>query len=89
MAEFISGKEATGKSYEIKLSLTEEELDTLTMMMGMATGVAFKNGFRNLAYSFMRLSNEVHKNNKKWKPYPVPEDFDGSVSANGKDAEGH
>lgn len=88
MAEFVSGTQ-TANTYEVHLQLTEEEFDSLTIMMGMATGAAFKNGFKRLAYSFLRLANEVHKNNKKWHPYVIPEDVDGSTGTNGKDAESH
>ena len=82
MAEFVSGKEVNNnkpteaKQFQITLNLTQHELDALTVMMGLATGSALKHGAKKLAYSFLRLANELHKNNKKWKPYVIPEDID-------------
>jgi len=90
MVEFLSmpkKKKAEKKTYTLHLNLTHEEFDTLTTMMGIATGAAFRDGMRKLAWAFMRLANLVHKDNKKWKPYPVPEDDeDGSDHQNGAHA---
>jgi hypothetical protein len=59
---------------EIIISLTRAEYSRLLLMMGFATGSAFKED-RYLAYRFMDLANRISRDNPDWKPYDIPEEF--------------
>jgi hypothetical protein len=59
---------------EIIITLTPEEMDTLSLALGYATGAAFKDNNRKLARAFIELTNSVHKNNPDYVPYEmIPE----------------
>jgi hypothetical protein len=58
---------------EIIITLTPEEMDTLNVALGYATGAAFKDNNPKLARAFIALTNSVHKNNPNYVPYEIPE----------------
>jgi hypothetical protein len=57
------------------IELSEDETDILTLALGFATGAAFKDGNRRMAYAFLALANTVHKNNPHYVPYEIPPDM--------------
>lgn len=57
----------------VEVNLTEDERSLLTLALGMATGVALRDGSRKLASDLLQLANTVHKNNPAWRPYAVDE----------------
>jgi hypothetical protein len=58
----------------ITVELTYEERSLLTLALGMAGGVASRDGNRKLGNALLRLVNKVHKDNPAWSPYVVDED---------------
>jgi hypothetical protein len=55
------------------IELNEDEVDTLTLAIGIATGWAFNDKNRRMAYSFVALANSVHRNNPHYVPYDIPD----------------
>lgn len=54
---------------EYTFTLSRDDYETLLLMLGVATA-AVNDG--KLACSFLRLANEINKNNRDWRPYDVP-----------------
>jgi len=59
---------------KMTFTLTRDEFEVLLLMMGYATGAAFKENPR-LAHSFLELANRVNKDSPNWKPYQIPDEF--------------
>jgi hypothetical protein len=57
------------------IELTQDEFDSLLVMVGYAAGAAFKEGNRNMAYRFICIANKINANNPRWFPYEIPEEF--------------
>lgn len=66
----------------INVTLTEEEYQTLTLILGFAAGAA-SSGQSNrwLFHSIFRLANAVHRDDPAWTPYSVPDDEAASGAA--------
>jgi hypothetical protein len=56
------------------ITLTGDEFSQLLILLGYAVGAAFQNGNRQMAHSFLRLTNRINRDNRNYKPYGVPED---------------
>jgi hypothetical protein len=65
------------KVNSMQIELTEGQFQTLLLMAGYATGTAFKEGDRPLAYRFIQLCNEINKDNPNYEPYETPAIFGG------------
>lgn len=59
---------------EYSFTLSRDDYEILLIMLGFATGAAAKEGDRKLVQSFVRLTNEINKNNPHWTNYEVPAD---------------
>ena len=59
----------------MQIDLTQEEFDTLLLILRMATAAALRQGDRKLAYHFRALSNKINKDNPVYVPYSIPEEF--------------
>jgi hypothetical protein len=66
-----------GKWEFMQIELTEEQFQTLLLMAGCATGAAFKEGDRQLAYRFVELCNAINHDNPNYEPYEIPAIFGG------------
>ena len=64
-----SGRE----SYMKTITLSDDGFDSLLLMLGYAAGSANKDGNTALFCTFVRLANEVNKDNPRWTPYEVPD----------------
>ena len=58
-----------GDTVRIEISLDQFEMLLLTL--GLATGAAYRNGYRNQAHDVMRLANAINEGNSNWTPYEV------------------
>lgn len=58
----------------MKIDLTDDELNSLTIMLGYAMGAATQRGDELLARSFLRLANAVHRNNPRWQRYNIEDE---------------
>jgi hypothetical protein len=67
-----------GKWEFMQIELTEEQFQTLLLMAGCATGAAFKEGDRQLAYRFVELCNAINKDNPQFIPYDIPAEYGGT-----------
>ena len=56
-------------------SLDDDQYDSLLLMLGYATCAAMKEGNRRLAYSFVKLANAINRDNPRWRPYEIPDEF--------------
>lgn len=59
---------------EIVLRLSVDDYDRLLIMMGFATGAAFKKDV-HMAYQFVDLVNRINRGNPKFRPYAIPKEF--------------
>lgn len=59
---------------EYSFTLTRQQYETLLLMLGFATGAAHAQNNQSMAGSFLRLANEINKNNPDWTAYEVPAD---------------
>ena len=57
------------------ITLTDEDFEILLLMCGYATGAAHQADDLKLGNSFLRLANEINKNNPKWTPYEIDGDL--------------
>jgi hypothetical protein len=62
------------EGYIVHVYLTPNELETMQLMLGMATGAAIECRGRKLAMSFIRLANKLNEGNKNWIPYEVEDE---------------
>jgi hypothetical protein len=62
-------------TFYLNLQLTREEFDALILVLGIATGQAFKTGMKKHAYMLLSLANAVNKDNPNWRPYDIPPEF--------------
>jgi hypothetical protein len=58
----------------MKIELSQEEHQLLILALGMASGVALRDGDAPLFRALQRLANTVNKDNPNWKPYAVQEE---------------
>jgi hypothetical protein len=56
----------------MKFELTHEEHQMLLLALGMAAGVASRDGNTLLFNRLIALANTVNKGNTEWTPYEVP-----------------
>jgi hypothetical protein len=59
------------------VELDRDDFDLLLLAVGMATGIAIKNGDRRMANCLMRFANHVNRHNLNWVPYEVDGDGEG------------
>ena len=57
---------------EYTFTLSRDDYDLLLMMMHYATCAALELRERKLFREFLRLANEVNKNNPNYRPYELP-----------------
>lgn len=67
-------KNDAGTTMTLNLTLTQDEVDRLCLMLGMAMGAATRESMTELAYGFLRLTNKLMEGNPTWTPYWVPEE---------------
>jgi hypothetical protein len=53
--------------------LNQDDYDLLLIALGMATGVAAREGNAALANRVLRLANTINADNPNWTPYAVEE----------------
>ena len=54
------------------IELTYDEMQLLTLALGIAAGVAAKDRDERLGHAVLKLANTVHKDDPHWTPYDVP-----------------
>jgi hypothetical protein len=59
---------------EVVITLTGDEYQRLLLLTGYATGAAMKDDPK-LAYSFLDLANRINRDNPRWTPYAIPEEY--------------
>ena len=59
---------------EYSFTLSRHDYEILLIMLGFATGAAAERGETKLVLSFVRLTNEINKNNPHWTNYEVRAD---------------
>jgi hypothetical protein len=55
----------------MKFELTHEEHQRLILALGMAAGVASRDGNTALFHRLIALANTINKDNPDWTPYKV------------------
>ena len=56
---------------EYPITLTEEEMQTLNLALGLAAGTAMNQKMHNLVNSIFALCNAVNRNNPNFTPYGI------------------
>jgi hypothetical protein len=57
---------------EYTFTLTREHFETLLLALATAAGAAHSKKQNELFIAFLRLANEINKNNPNWQPYELP-----------------
>lgn len=57
---------------EYTFTLSRDDYDVLLIMLGYATGAASGRADKTLFRNFLRLTNEINKNNPDFRPYELP-----------------
>jgi hypothetical protein len=57
---------------EYTFTLTRDQYETLLVALGYAAGAAVAREEHKLFFAFLRLTNEINKNNPNYRPYEVP-----------------
>jgi hypothetical protein len=57
---------------EYTFTLTRDQYETLLLALGTAAGAAHSQKQNELFIAFLRLANEINKNNPNWQPYELP-----------------
>jgi hypothetical protein len=56
----------------MKFELNKEDFELLLISLGVAAGVATRDGNPVLFLRFLKLANTINKDNPDWTPYEVP-----------------
>lgn len=59
-------------SDEYSFTLSPNDYDLLLIMLGYAVGAAAERKDRHVLRIFLRLTNEINKNNPNFRPYELP-----------------
>jgi hypothetical protein len=54
------------------IELTQDDYDSLLVLIGYATGAAYQHGNLAMARRFLALANRINKDNPAWIPYDIP-----------------
>jgi hypothetical protein len=57
----------------VRLEMDSHDFDRLLLLMGYATGAAFKANDTRAAQSFLEMTNDLNRTNPNFIPYEVPE----------------
>jgi hypothetical protein len=57
---------------EYTFTLTRHDYETLLIALGYAAGAAHGRKEEKLFIAFLRLTNEINKNNPNYQPYELP-----------------
>lgn len=58
----------------VVIDISDEEFDSLTLALGMATGWALRIGNKSASDSWLRLVNSVNVGNSNFTPYEVAQE---------------
>jgi hypothetical protein len=64
-----------GKSLVISITLSRDEINNLTLFLGMATAVATREDMNELRWEAVKLANKIHQGDPDWHPYAIPEAY--------------
>lgn len=56
----------------MKIELSEEDSELLTLVLGYAAGVANLRGEGKFFNRILRLTNTIHEGRPNWTPYEIP-----------------